>query len=129
MLFASAAIAGGLLASFAAGAENSSESVVYSFGRAVTYEVTNIYAMKMAGVFMVSTATISLRTMVIPRWIAFLTYAVALVLLLSIGFIAWVALLFPLWVLLISAYILIENSRTRPGERAGETSAREPTNG
>jgi len=114
MMFASAAIAGGLLASFGAGPP--SEGSAYTFGRAVTYQITNVYAMKMAGVFMISTATISVRTRIIPRWMSLLTYATALVLLLSIGFVAWAIILFPLWVLLISIYILIGNlgSRSQP---------------
>jgi len=107
MLFASAAIAGGLLVSY--GAAPSLERGMYTFGRAVTYEVVNVYAMKMAGVFMISTATISVRTRIMPRWMSLLTYVVALVLLLSIGFVAWAILLFPLWVLLISVYILVMN--------------------
>jgi hypothetical protein len=107
MLFASAAIAGGLLVSY--GAMPELERGSYTFGRAVTYEVVNVYTMKMAGVFMISTATISVRTGIMPRWMSLLTYAVALVQLLSIGFVAWAILLFPLWVLLISIYILIGN--------------------
>jgi hypothetical protein len=107
MLFASAAVAGGLLVSFGAG--RTLERAAYSFGRAMTYEIANVYAMKMAGVFMISTATISVRTRIMPRWMALLTYAVALVLLLSIGFLDWAILLFPLWVLLISVYILVAN--------------------
>jgi hypothetical protein len=107
MLFASAAVAGGLLVSFGAG--RTLERAAYSFGRAMTYEIANVYAMKMAGVFMISTATIAVRTRIMPRWMALLTYAVALVLLLSIGFLDWAILLFPLWVLLISVYILVAN--------------------
>src|SRR5215471_11459134 len=57
MLFVSAAITGGLLTSYSA--IPPSERGTYLFGRAVTYEVANVYAMKMAGVFMISTATIS----------------------------------------------------------------------
>jgi hypothetical protein len=107
MLFVSAAVAGGLLVSFSAAP--SAERSAYLFGRAVTYEVANVYAMKMAGVFMISTATITIRTGIMPRWLALLTYGVALVLVLSVGFVAWAILLFPLWVLLISIYILIGN--------------------
>ncbi len=107
MMFVSAAVAGGLLVSY--GTTPSAERSAYLFGRAVTYEVTNVYAMKMAGVFMISTATIAIRTRIMPRWLALLTYIVALVLLLSVGFVAWAILLFPLWVLLISVYILIGN--------------------
>jgi len=40
---------------------------------------------------------------------AFLGYALAIMLLLSVGTIEWIPLVFPLWVLLISLYILSEN--------------------
>jgi hypothetical protein len=40
---------------------------------------------------------------------AFLGYVLALILLLSMGTVEWIPLAFPLWVLLISIYILIEN--------------------
>jgi hypothetical protein len=66
----------------------------------------HIYAMKMAGVFMITTSTISLQTRVFPRWIAVLGYVLALVLLLSVGTIEWIPLVFPSWVLLISVHIL-----------------------
>jgi hypothetical protein len=41
----------------------------------------------------------------------FLGYALALILLLSVGTVEWILMVFPLWVLLISVYILIENLR------------------
>jgi hypothetical protein len=65
----------------------------------------------MAGVFMISTCTISVRTRIAPRWMAVLGYALALLLLLSIGSIEWIPLVFPAWVFLISVYILIDNFR------------------
>ena len=71
----------------------------------------HVYAIRMAGVFMMSTSTISLRTRILPRWMVFLGYALALILLLSVGTIEWILMVFPLWVLLISTYILIENLR------------------
>jgi hypothetical protein len=73
----------------------------------------NTYAIKMAGVFMVSSCTLFLRLKLAPRWMIFLGYALALFLLLSIGYISWAALVFPLWTLLISLYILIENFRRK----------------
>jgi hypothetical protein len=88
--------------------------------RAVTYEIMNLYAVKMAAVFMISTSTLAIRTGVIARWIALLGYAFALFLLLSGRYIEWILMLFPLWVLLISLYILIDNLR-RPSQ-AGATS-------
>ena len=73
------------------------------------------YATKMAGVFMVSTCTLFVRTRVMPRWMAWLGYALALLLLVSISQYELVLMVFPLWILLISIYILVENLRRGPG--------------
>jgi hypothetical protein len=67
------------------------------------------YTMKMAGVFMISTCTLSLRTGIFPRWMAFLGLMLAVFLLFSLGFFYWAPLVFPLWVLLISVHILLAN--------------------
>ena len=67
----------------------------------------------MAGVFMMSSSTIFLRTRVVPRWIAFTGYVLAIGLLLSIGMFTWVPAIFPLWVLLVSVCILLEGQRPR----------------
>jgi len=87
------------------------QSGSYYLGRAEAYQTMNIYAAKMAAVFMMSTCTITLQTRTLPRWIALLGYALALILLLSIGRLAGLFLLFPLWVLLISGYMLMEDLR------------------
>jgi hypothetical protein len=75
----------------------------------------NVYTMKMAGVFMITTCTLSLRTGILPRWMAFVGLALALFLLLSNGYI-WTLLLFPIWILLISVHILLTNLR---GQKLG----------
>jgi hypothetical protein len=111
MLFASAATAGGIITAYGTAPSELLASGIYGYGRATTYELTNTYAIKMAGVFMISTSTLFLRLKLMPRWMAFLGFALALLLLLSIGYISWIALIFPLWTLLISLYILIENYR------------------
>jgi hypothetical protein len=85
------------------------DSGLYAFGRTVTYEMVNVYTLKMAGVFMITTCTLSLRTGIIPRWMAYLGLALALFLLLSLGTFYWAPLVFPLWVLLISVHILLAN--------------------
>jgi hypothetical protein len=112
MLFASAAVAGGTLQLYGATPSMLIESGMYTFGRTVTYEIMNVYAMKMAGVFMLTTSTLSLRTGIIPRWMAFLGLALALLLLFSLGFFYWAPLVFPLWVLLISVHILLANLKS-----------------
>jgi hypothetical protein len=109
MMFAAAAMAGGIITAYGARPAQLLDSDVYGISRATTYEMLNTYAIKMAGVFMISTCTLFLRLNLAPRWMVFLGYALALLLLLSIGYISWIALVFPLWTLLISVYILIEN--------------------
>jgi hypothetical protein len=116
MLFTSAAVAGGIISMFGATPGMLIESGIYTFGRTLTYEIMNVYALKMAGVFMISTCTLSLRTGIFPRWMAFLGLALALFLLLSIGFFYWAPLVFPLWVLLISVYILQANLRRQKSD-------------
>jgi hypothetical protein len=109
MLFASAAVTGGIISMFGTSPSLLISSGIYTFGRLITYEIMNVYAIKMAGVFMISTCTLSLRTGIVPRWVAFLGLALAFFLLLSIGFFYWAPLVFPLWILLISVHILREN--------------------
>jgi hypothetical protein len=111
MMFVSAALAGGLIRVLGGGTENLIRSGAYALSRAEIYQATQVYGIKMAGVFMISTCTISLRTRIVPRWMAVLGYALALLLLLSIGTIEWIPLVFPAWIFLISVYILIENLR------------------
>ncbi len=82
----------------------------------------NVYAMRMAGVFMISVATISLRTHVMPRWLAFAGYACAVVLLISVGLTPWVQLLFPMWIALLSVHILWRPWVAGDGARPGVTS-------
>ena len=65
--------------------------------------------------FTMSTATITLRTQVIPRWIGLAGFAVAAVLLVSVGLTPWVELLFPAWILLLSIEILRTGLRGSPG--------------
>jgi hypothetical protein len=111
MLFVSAAMVGGLIIAYQADPGRLLGSTTFTSARAVVYEIMNVYAIKMAGVFMIATSILALRTGFIARWIAWLGYAVALLLLLSSRYIEGILLVFPLWVLLISVYILIGNLR------------------
>ena len=113
MTFVAAALAGGLLISYTLDPETLIASGVYTYSRAVIFRITNVFAIRMAGVFMISLATISVRTRIMHRGLAFLTYGFALVLLVSIGLNLWVTLIFPAWVLVISTYILVLNLRTK----------------
>ncbi len=116
MAFVSAALAGGLLASYAALPAQMIDSGLYTFGRQIVYQITNVYGMRMAAVFMLSLGTVWVRTRNMPRWLALLTFVAALVLLVSLGRSLWVTLIFPAWVLVISIHILAMNLRR---QRAG----------
>lgn len=112
MLFFCAAVAGGILIAFTAAPEQLLGTPTFVLARAITYEIMNIYAVKMAGVFMIATSTLAVRTGLFARWIAFLGYGLALMLLLvSNRELQGILLVMPLWVLLVSGYILFRNLR------------------
>ena len=110
MLFAAAAMAGGLIVDVTRGAGSVGSDTLVA-GRGVTGLLLDVYAMRMAGVFTMSAATITLRTGVVPKWIAMVGYGAAVVMLISIGLTRWVELLFPAWILLLSVEILRVNLR------------------
>lgn len=110
-LFFTGAVAGAIVRLLNTGPDNVLRTGGYTLGRIEIYQTMHFYVIKMAGVFMISTSTISLQTRIIPGWMGFLGFTLAVALLLSFGRFQWVLLVFPLWVLLISTYILIDNLR------------------
>jgi hypothetical protein len=116
MTFVSAAIAGGIMASYAIAADQLTAGGVLIFGRALMYTIMNVYAIRMAGVFMISLGTIWLQARAVPRPFVFVTYALALLLLVTISFSLWVILIFPAWVFVISIYILRVSLRGNEAE-------------
>ncbi len=119
MACAAAAIAGGIMAGYAIAADQLNASGVLIFGRAVMYTIMNVYAVRMAGVFMISLDTIWLQTRAVPRPFVFITYALALLLLVAISFSLWMILIFPTWVFVISVYILRDTWRGKAAEAEG----------
>ena len=109
MVFAAAASAGAIVASYAHDPSGFVASSTYLYARQIVAQIFNIYALRMAAIFQISQATLWLRTGVMPKWMALLTYAVALVLLFVVTQSPWVILVFPAWVSLVSAYILISH--------------------
>ena len=110
MTFIATALAGGLWSFFAINQAIASETV-YNASRTLVSQITNVYGLRMASVFMLSSATMWMRTQVVPRWLAILTALLALVLLITIGLSPWLPLLFPAWILIVSILILISNYR------------------
>lgn len=106
MLFASVAVSGATLETFTDAGRPPAQSETYVLARRLSYLLMNPFGIRMAAVFMFATSMIGLRTAFLPRWLAMVGFAIGLVLLLAITDFAWIALLFPLWVFLVSAYIL-----------------------
>ncbi len=115
MVFVATALGGSILAvAQVEGADFPKDEIIF-FARALMFQVSNVYALRMAGVFMISLGTIWLRTGLMPRWLALVTYLLALVLLLVINLSLWIALVFPAWVLVISVFKLITDTRSAGG--------------
>jgi hypothetical protein len=111
MLFTGAATSTSLLVM--AGGANVDASVLL-YGQNTAQGLISVYAMRMAAVFTISVSTVGIRTAGLPRWVSYLGYAIALVLLIAAAQQRWTQLVFPSWVLLVSVVILV----VRPPDRA-----------
>ena len=90
--------------------------------RSVAFSFLFVLAARAGAVFIIVTCTIARRTGIFPRPLVLAGYAIALVMLLSLAFLQWIVLLFPVWVCVASGYILIaEKVPTGPeiGDAAG----------
>jgi len=117
ILFTVAAVVGAIILTFAANSESPMTSAAFQFARTLTYGLVNVYMIKMAGVFMISTSTVILYTRIAPRWTAFAGFVVALLLFFGSSQLPWIFLAFPVWIFLISACLLIDAFRQRPAEQ------------
>jgi MFS family permease len=106
MLFAAAAAIGAIIIAFHAAPEAVEHSAAFRFGRALAYGMINIYLVKAAAVFMITTSTIAIYTRLTPRWLTIGGYFIAFALLIGSYYLDWSILVFPLWVLLVSLSIL-----------------------
>ena len=115
MLFASAAGASALALRLDVIGPQPLDPGVILFSQALTNAFLYVYAARAAGVFMIVTSSIALRTRTIPRWVALVGYLIAALLLLSVRYFEVIMLLFPLWVTLLSIFMLVT-----PPEESGE---------
>jgi len=108
MLFVAAAIGGGLIADMSS---TPPAEGTLALGRDVTSILLNVYAMRMAAVFTLTTVTIARRTEIVSRWLTVAGLVAALVLFVAVGISVWVELLFPAWILALSIDILAAGLR------------------
>ena len=113
MLFAAAAVIGGLVAGNRFGTATPTNVATVGFARSVGYSFLFVYAAKVAGVFTLATSTIIRRSRW-PRWTSLSGFATAAVLILSITFFEPIVLLFGVWVAAVSIYVLVTGGRRAP---------------
>jgi hypothetical protein len=106
ILFVATAIGATLVANAGSRAAGATAVGSLALGRELATILIHTYALRMAGVFTMSTATILHRTKVAPRWIAVLGFVAAAALLFAVGLSPWLELLFPAWIALLSLEIL-----------------------
>jgi len=106
MMFVSTAVAGALVATDAGIIDPGAHVAVIAFGKMIVVSAAKTYAIRMAAVFMISLATIWLKTGLMPSWLVAASYLVALGLLIAGDVSMWLTLAFPAWVLVVSALIL-----------------------
>jgi hypothetical protein len=107
MMFVSTAVAAALVATNTGVTDASAHVAVIWFGKMIVVSAAKTYAIRMAAVFMISLATIWLKTGLMPRWLVAVSYLVALGLLIAGDVSMWLTLAFPVWVLVVSALILL----------------------
>ena len=105
MMFIATAVAAGLV-STNSGVDPAAHAEVVDLGKMIVLSTTKTYAIRMAAVFMISAATIWLRTGLMPKWLTVLTYLVAVAILIASDLSMWVTLAFPVWVLVVSGLFL-----------------------
>ena len=116
LLFCSAAAVGAIIFAFAADPADPASSAAFHFARTLAYNIVNIYMIRMAAVFMISTSTVVIFTGIAPRWVAFAGFGLALLLLFVNSLLPWIFAGFPFWVFLISVCLLVdEHRRTTSG--------------
>ena len=107
MMFAATAVGAGLAESRHYFGSETAGSGVGVFGQMLLLKLSKTYALRMAAVFMMSLATIWLRTGLMPRWLVVLTYVSALALMIGGDTSMWLTLAFPVWVLIVSVLFLV----------------------
>ena len=74
--------------------------------QALAYTLLFAFGTRAAGVFLLATATIGIRSQAFPRWFALTGYALGLMLLIAVAFWDWIVLVLPAWVGVVSLFLL-----------------------
>ena len=111
MMFVWAAAVGAVFGTLAMASEVGIDNDVLWYGVVFMNQILSNYFLRMAAVYMLSIGSLWTRAKVVPRWLTIVTYVVGLAFLLFAGAIREARFVFPVWVLLVSVYILVLNYR------------------
>jgi hypothetical protein len=118
LFFIWAAIFAALMRTTSLAAVGLADDDVYVFGFALMNRIIGDYTLRMAGVYMMAIGTLWTRSGIMPRWLTIITYVLALGYLLAAGWAKEARFIFPVWVFVVSVYILVLNYRSTH-EQAG----------
>jgi len=113
LLFIWGAIFAAIMATKTMMATESIDARVYLFGFALMNEVLGNYALRMAGIYMTAINSLWSKTGLVPRWLTIVTYILAFGFLIAAERFREARFIFPVWVFVVSIYILILNFRRK----------------
>ena len=81
--------------------------------------LVTVMGIRIAAIFVIATASLGMTTGVLPRWFNLTSYAFGIVLMLTPVVASWLAMAFPLWVIVLSLALLAHIARLKPEELPG----------
>lgn len=113
MLYVFAAIMGAIFSTYTMTEILGANNETINIGLAITNQIIGNYALRIAGVYMLSIGSLWLRAEHAPRWLIMLTFVIAISFVLFAGTFNGFRFLFPIWVFVVSMYILVLNYRDK----------------
>ena len=111
MMFIWGAAFGAIFSTYNVAADALGDRDVLVFAAMFTEEILGVYFLRMAAVYMLSIGSLFTRTKVAPRWLTIGTIVVGSGFLLFADLVREIRFIFPVWVFVVSIYILVQNYR------------------
>ena len=113
LLFIWSAVFGAIMVTSNMSALGEAGSGIYVFGFVLMNEIIGNYILRMAGIYMTAIGALWGRTGLMPRWLIFVTYILALGFIFAANRFQEARFIFPTWVLVVSIVILVLNYRSK----------------
>jgi hypothetical protein len=106
MLFAASAVAGSIVVGVRYLDLGAPAATDTTSARALAYTLLFGFSTRAAAVFLISLATIGLRSRAFPNWFAWTGYVLGILLFVVVAIWDWIVLVLPAWVAVVSVFIL-----------------------